>query len=140
MNEENKKTEIEYILSQRKKGGSDEAIKQELLEAGWTEEDIAIGFAEIAGGDMPAEREKQPDIKAEKKDIATPSIPPVPDKSYKVAQTKVISSDEVMNPVVKMPDRTGESAIKTTVAIIIGLLILGGVSAAVYFLFGVGKD
>lgn len=46
MNKENKKMEIEYILSQKEKGIDDERIKKALLKAGWKDEFISIGFTE----------------------------------------------------------------------------------------------
>lgn len=46
VNDESKKMEIEYILSQKERGIDDEKIKEALLEAGWDEESISFGFAE----------------------------------------------------------------------------------------------
>ncbi len=140
MNEENKKTEVEYIISQRKKGGTDEAIKKELLEAGWTEEDIAIGFVEVDKKELTQKTEAPIKDKTEEKPEVHPGTPPSPSKNYDPRRTKVVSADEVVNPVVKIPESTGESIIKTAIAVIIGLLILGGVSAAVYFLLGLGSN
>lgn len=47
MNDENKKMETDYILSQKEKGIDDERIKKALLKAGWSDEFISIGFAEV---------------------------------------------------------------------------------------------
>lgn len=59
MNEENKKKVIDYISSQRDKGINDDSIKKVLLEAGWNEEEISSGFAEIDMGNISGETSQE---------------------------------------------------------------------------------
>ncbi len=141
MNEENKKTEIEYILSQRKKGGTDEAIKKELLSAGWTEDDISIGFSEADKISVANKKADNKDIKKSGSSVSskTEELGAVRKEGSSV-DDKVTSGEELKDPVVKFENGVGESVIKTIVTIIVGLLILAGVAMAIYFLLGAGAE
>lgn len=48
MDKEAENKQLEYISSQREAGFSDEMIKTSLLKAGWSEEDIDLGFSKIS--------------------------------------------------------------------------------------------
>ncbi len=49
MDDKNKKILKEYIVSQRERGVSDTDIENVLIDAGWNEEDVIIGFNELDG-------------------------------------------------------------------------------------------
>ncbi|MFP4539965.1 MAG: hypothetical protein ACLFNN_03470 [Candidatus Paceibacterota bacterium] len=91
MDEKNKKIEMDYIRSQREKGVNDEAIKKALREAGWSEEDISIGFSELDGQqDVPQkqteEKSKEEPKKAEEDNSFGSSLNDVPEEGEQQAE------------------------------------------------------
>ncbi|MFP4616688.1 MAG: hypothetical protein ACLFNR_00820 [Candidatus Paceibacterota bacterium] len=91
MDEKNKKIEMDYIRSQREKGVNDEAIKKALREAGWSEEDISVGFSELDGQqDVPQkqteEERKEEPVKAEEDNSFGATLNDVPEEREQQAE------------------------------------------------------
>ena len=130
MKEENKNSIINYIKSQREKGTADEDIKKELVNAGWSEEDISIGFSEL-NEEKPTtepqkeeETEKYVNIEAETPtQFSQPSPEETPDN---------LGQDPTV--VTEVNTRNNSSnAVKYIIVAVVAVLVIGGASVAAYF-------
>ena len=113
MDKENKNKEVEYIRSQKEKGVSDEVIKETLLKAGWSEEDVAVGFSEVNKDTVSNEEEKQETEKqtdtSEKNTAETDSSESTADSISEKNQETVNVSNQSVNDSEKKADFTKTS-------------------------------
>ncbi len=130
MNEENKRSLTNYISSQRERGVVDEDIKNALSDAGWSEDDISVGFVHLDADISPPEHQEQKgpqrstDTEIESSISNSQSFP---EDSYGVLdQGPTFSAGGD-------PRENGSNAVKYIIVAVIAVFVIGVASVAAYF-------